>query len=81
MLIDNPSALLVVVTIAYTSQWKGHNVTIAAITGTFILLPYLLVKAPQNYPDSKVHGANMGPIWGRQDPGGPMLPPWTLISV
>ena len=21
--------------------------------------------------DSKVHGANMGPIWGRQDPGGP----------
>ena len=22
-------------------------------------------------PDSKVHGADMGPIWGRQDPGGP----------
>ena len=22
-------------------------------------------------PDSKVHGANMGPIWGRQDSGGP----------
>ena len=22
-------------------------------------------------PDSKVRGANMGPIWGRQDPGGP----------
>ena len=22
-------------------------------------------------PDSKVHGANMGPILGRQDPGGP----------
>ena len=22
-------------------------------------------------PDSKVHKANMGPIWGRQDPGGP----------
>ena len=22
-------------------------------------------------PDSKVHGVNMGPIWGRQDPGGP----------
>ena len=35
-------------------------------------------------PDSKVHGANMGPIWGRQDPGGPhvgpMLAPWTLLS-
>ena len=24
----------------------------------------------QNYPDSKVHRANMGPVWGRQDPGG-----------
>ena len=22
-------------------------------------------------PDSKVHGANMGPMWGQQDPGGP----------
>ena len=22
-------------------------------------------------PDSKVHGADMGPTWGRQDPGGP----------
>ena len=21
-------------------------------------------------PNSKVHGDNMGPIWGRQDPGG-----------
>ena len=24
-----------------------------------------------NIPGSKVHGANMGPTWGRQDPGGP----------
>ena len=24
-----------------------------------------------SFPDSKVHGANMGPTWGRQDPGGP----------
>ena len=31
-------------------------------------------------PDNKVHGTNMGPIWGRQDPGGPMLVPWTLLS-
>ena len=27
------------------------------------------------YPDSKVHGTNMGPIWGRQDPGGPLVGP------
>ena len=35
--------------------------------------------------DSKVHGANMGPIWGRQDSGGPHDGPmnfamWDLIS-
>ena len=29
----------------------------------------------QTAPDSKVHGANMGPIWGRQDPGGPHVGP------
>ena len=27
------------------------------------------------YPDSKNHRANMGPIWGRQDPGGPHVSP------
>ena len=40
------------------------------------------------YPDSKVHGANMGPIWGRQDlgpiwgrqdPGGPHVGPMKLV--
>ena len=37
-------------------------------------------------PDSKVHGTNMGPILGRQDPGGPHFGPmnfaiWDIISV
>ena len=27
---------------------------------------------------SKVHGATMGPIWGRQDPGGPHVGPMNL---
>ena len=36
-------------------------------------------------PDSKFHGANMGPIWGRQDPGGPHVGPmnfaiWDVIA-
>ena len=31
-----------------------------------------------NVPDSKVHGANMVPIWGRQDPGGPPVGPMNL---
>ena len=32
----------------------------------------------QIFPDSKVHGTNMGPIWGRQDPGGPHVGPMNL---
>ena len=31
-----------------------------------------------NCLDNKVHGANMGPIWGRQDPGGPHVGPMNL---
>ena len=31
------------------------------------------------YPDSKVHGANMGPIWGRKDPGGPHVDPMNFV--
>ena len=30
---------------------------------------------PKHYPDSKFHWANMGPIWGRHDPGGPHVGP------
>ena len=31
-------------------------------------------------PDSKVHGANMGPICVRQDPGGPHVSPITIFK-
>ena len=30
------------------------------------------------HPDSKVHGANMGPIWGQQHIGGPHVGPMSL---
>ena len=30
--------------------------------------------------DGKFHEAYMVPTWGRQDPGGPMLAPYTLLS-
>ena len=32
---------------------------------------YVILLLLSHIPDSKVHGANMGPIWDRQDPGGP----------
>ena len=31
-------------------------------------------------PDSKIHEANMGPIWGRQDPGGPHVGPMNIAE-
>ena len=39
----------------------------------------LLQTAGINTHDSKVHGANMGPIWGRQDPGGPHVGPMNFV--
>ena len=33
-----------------------------------------------NNPDSKVHGANMGHIWGRQDPGWPYVGPMNFAT-
>ena len=42
------------------------------------MLSYSVSEKP--LPDSKVHGANMGSIWGRQDPGGPHVGPVTLLS-
>ena len=51
-------------------------------------MPYIVIKicnivaalqllrlCETDNPDSKVHGANMGPIWGQQDPGGPHVGP------
>ena len=43
------------------------------VNGTAISLLY-------DYPDSKFHGADTGAIWGRHDPVGLMLAPWTLLS-
>ena len=35
-------------------------------------------RAATNNPDSKVHGAKMGPIWDRKDPGGTDVGPTNL---
>ena len=40
--------------------WQGNTVQ---------LNPLII----SNTPDSKIHGASMEPIWGRQDPGGPYV--------
>ena len=33
----------------------------------------------QSFPDAKVHGANMGPIWVLSDPDGPHVGPMNLV--
>ena len=62
-------------------KYKCHSSDLkCTLTGSKILngalaTPTLMGLAQEymywNTPDSKVHGANMGPTWGRQDPGGP----------
>ena len=37
------------------------------------------VDIDDNNPDNNVHGPNMGPIWGRQDPGGPHVGPMNIV--
>ena len=68
--------------------WYGSNSSLmlfhAAVT--FISLFQFAPLSAQtlhlrNYahiPDSKVYGANVGPIWGWQDPGGPHFGPMNL---
>ena len=65
-------------TYVYNDTW--HH--IASLSQTLLIkgVPSVLSIANTvvTTPDSKVHGANMGPIWGRQDPGGPHVGPMNL---
>ena len=42
--------------------------------------PAGMFRFSNRFPDSKVHGANMGPIWVLSAPDGPHVGPWTLPS-
>ena len=44
----------------------------------FLLNYEMHVSILFGFPDSKVHVANMGPTWGRQDQGGPHVGPINL---
>ena len=55
---------------------------IAVLCSVVVVFPVLWTFIP----DSKVSGANMGPIWGQQDPGGPHVGPrnfaiWDVIHI
>ena len=42
------------------------------------LFPVSCISHGATFPDNNVHGANIGPIWGRQDPGEPYVGPKKL---
>ena len=52
----------------YIHIWKSGGKTSYCFAGLFHC-------HQRNYPESKVHGANMGSIWGRRDPGGSHVGP------
>ena len=51
------------------------RVTMGCLLWVQDLIYVLLSASAILHPDSKVHRANMGPTWGRQDPGGPHVGP------
>ena len=59
--------------------YEHHSLFVVAWYYRKSLLPF-----GNTYTDSKVHGSNMGSIWGRQDPGGPHVGPmnfaiWDMV--
>ena len=65
---------------------KYHNYDKKVQTVCIFLGPYSITsQSADQYmehvicPNSKVHGANMGPIWGRQDPGGSHVGPINFV--
>ena len=74
--------------------WRHHdvciwgricNVLLGFCSGWLPLEPSwffsLTFSGPIDIPDSKVHGANMRPIWGRQDPGGSHVDPMKFVIL
>ena len=65
-------------------QRQSLNISCTCIVSHFEK-KWRLVCEDRIYPDSKVHGTNMGPTWGWQDPGGPHVSPmnraiWVLLK-
>ena len=69
--------------------WKSHFTDLFSKQLCHVPKIYLLVDLQLHTPghvsilgapDSKVHGANMGPVRGRQDPGGPHVDPMKIAT-
>ena len=63
------------------SMWNWGTICYHRSWSSFIwlrLVASFMASCYVDYPDSKVHWANMGPIWGRQDPSGPHVGPMSF---
>ena len=63
--------------------WFGHDLVYifgnASYNVSFLSLPWVSCCHWQNFPDSKVHGANMGLTWVLSAPDGPHVGPMNLV--
>ena len=83
LLVKQPWALWVNISCKYQKSTVAKKCTcligtLYAMRQTNEILTKWEQKIQMNFPDSKVHGANMGPIWDRQDPGGLHVGPMNL---
>ena len=52
-------------------QYRKYHCGYKTVVRSSYLQNVIFYTGQMTSPDNKVNGANMGPIWGRQDPGGP----------
>ena len=64
-----------VILVSKWGPWLIYSISHNAPT---VVLCFIYCVYIRSSPDSKVHGANMGPIWGQQDPGGSDVGPMNL---
>ena len=67
-------------TVENIGELRKHNTVLWYISQSHLITKWC-VRTSATYssnPDSKIHGAYMGPTWGRQDQGVPYIGPMNL---
>ena len=60
----------------YTEYKRGHSQwNWFSVNAKESYTKEVMIGPGNDFPDGKAHGANMGPTWGRQDPGVPHVDP------
>ena len=74
-----PSRWMIAITLPQKTRQNKAKVTDIQGRDWYCCQLYHPVHIFQYFPDSKVHRANKGPIFGRQDPGGPHIGHMNLV--